>query len=117
MIRDEIGKTGHPPSGLQIVPLSQSDDLWKFLWDVQSIAYYETSDIRVFAGLVGVKTPQSPKAEPTRWVMIFRRTAQKWEDITINYPGFTSAPGARTLSPLQMPITLRTIMGLEPLPS
>jgi hypothetical protein len=120
-LRDSL-KADPPALSAPFTALPDSAKFWSGEWPRGQIAYLESGDLKAFGAIVVPKPDntnayyQPPPTQPVRWLAIFRKTPNGWEDVALQGSGFVVPPGESVAPAQNLLLSLGTLMKLPEVP-
>jgi hypothetical protein len=116
-LRDSLSKdTAALPS--PFTALQDPAKFWSGNWPHGRIVYLENGDLKAFGTIVVPKPDntspyyQPAPTQPVRWLAVFHKGFNGWEDVAIQGNGFVAPPGENAVYPQNLSLSLGTLMSL-----
>ncbi len=112
--------TGSFPAGFAMKQAAGAAEFWSWNWPYDQLIALERGDLRAYGAIVYAKGPAGQPdlarlqgfPRPVRWLAIFRKLPDGWDNVAIQGDGFTAPPGEKTVVPGQIPLVLCQLMDM-----
>ncbi len=104
---------GSLSADLSVKEAKSAAEFWSWDWPHDKLISLDRGDLRAFGAVVfshGQAGQSIPG--PIRWLAIFRKFPAGWDNVAVQANGFTTPPGEKTAAPADIPVSLRTLMGM-----